>query len=424
MQPLIDRIAAQIDLNPRADTLIALAVLALAALIANLLTKKVVVRLIARLVEHTALRRESAIIGKMASHFANVVPATIILEAIALVPGLAPRLVLIVENVATAFITFTLARVVSDILSLFNDLYEEQPGAAERPIKGYVELGKMIVYALAVILIVAQILGQSPLLLLSGLGALAAVLMLVFRDTLLSLAASVQLRSNDLLRVGDWIEVPQLNADGEVIDIALHTVKVRNFDKTVTTIPTHRLISDPFRNHRFMKEWGGRRIKRAINIDLAAIAFLADEEWQALRRFRLLVPYIDAKDAELAQWNASHAATTGDDLAEVNRRRPTNFGTFRAYVTAYLAAHPHITQSGALLVRHRDPTDLGMPLEVYCFTDTPEWAEYESIQADIFDHLLAIMPEFGLRAFQQPSGHDVRPDGRTRPAMDAETSSA
>jgi len=203
--------------------------------------------------------------------------------------------------------------------------------------------------------------------------------------------------------------MPQLNADGDVIDIALHTVKVQNFDKTVTTIPTHRFISDPFRNWRFMKDWGGRRIKRAIHIDQATITFLADEQWQALRRFSLIGPYMDAKDSELTEWNAKRAAdAAGQDEDEVNRRRPTNLGTFRAYVVAYLKAQPHITQRGTLLVRHRDPTDLGMPLEIYCFTNTPVWAEYESIQADIFDHLLAIMPEFGLLAFQQPSGNDVR----------------
>jgi len=408
MQLLIDRISSQIDLNPRADTLIALAVLGLVALIANLIAKKLVVRLIGRLIEHTALRGESEPIQNMATHFANVVPASIILQSISLVPNLTPRLSLIVENVATAFITFTLARVVSDILSLLGHLYREQPGAAERPIKGYIQLGKIIVYAIATILIVAQLLGQSPLLLLSGLGALAAVVMLIFRDTLLSLVASVQLRSNDMLRIGDWIEIPQLNADGDVIDIALHTVTVQNFDKTVTNVPTHRLISDSFRNYRFMKNWGGRRIKRAINIDQATIGFLSSEEWQALRRFSLLGPYMDAKDAELDEWNARHASPTDEEAAEVNRRRPTNFGTFRAYVIAYLKAHPHITQRGTLLVRHKDPTDLGMPLEIYCFTDTPEWAEYESIQADIFDHLLAIISEFGLHPFQQPSGHDVR----------------
>lgn len=417
MEELIGRLTGPLELNPWTDVLIALAALALVAFIANLLAKKVVVRLIARFIEHTSLREESDSIGKMVTHLANVVPATIIAESFGLVPHQPASLVLAVENVATAFIIFTLARVLSDIFSLFNDIYEDQPGAVARPIKGYIQLGKIVIYAAAGILIVAQLLGQSPLLLLSGIGALAAVLLLIFRDTLLSLVASVQLRSNDMLRIGDWIEMPQLNADGDVIDIALHTVKVQNFDKTVTNIPTHRLIEDSFRNYRFMKDWGGRRIKRAINVDQATISFLSDEQWQALRRFSLLEPYMEAKEGELAQWNAKHAAVSGESDEQVNRRRPTNFGTFRAYVIAYLKAHPHITQRGTLLVRQRDPTDLGMPLEIYCFTATSVWAEYESIQADIFDHLLAIMPEFGLLVFQQPSGNDVRQSSSSAAAL-------
>ncbi|MCX7865313.1 MAG: mechanosensitive ion channel family protein, partial [Novosphingobium sp.] len=352
------------------------------------------------------LRKESDSIRRMVVHLANVVPAAIIAETIGLVPDLPERLVLIVRNLATAFIIFTVARAISDMLSLLNDVYEDQAGASERPIKGYVQLAKIVVYCFAGILIVAELLGQSPLLLLSGLGALAAVLMLIFRDTLLSLVASIQLRSNDMLRLGDWIEMPQLNADGEVIDIALHVVKVQNFDKSVTLIPTHRLISDSFRNWRFMKEWGGRRIKRAIHVDLASIGFLSDEQWRSLRRFRLLGPYMDAKEAELAAWNAEHAGSTLEQ--EANRRRPTNIGTFRAYVVAYLKAHPHVSARGTLMVRHRDPTDTGLPLEIYCFANTTALVEFESIQADIFDHLLAIMPEFGLYPFQQASGRDMR----------------
>jgi miniconductance mechanosensitive channel len=237
---------------------------------------------------------------------------------------------------------------------------------------------------------------------------MAAVLMLIFRDTILSLVASVQLRSNDMLRVGDWIEMSQLGADGDVIDIALHTVKVQNFDKTVTTVPTHRLISDSFRNWRGMREYGARRIKRALHIDKASIAFMGDVEWDAMRRFALLRPYLDEKQAELDEWNAKTAA---DHDASVNRRRATNIGTFRAYVTAYLKAHSSIDHEKTLLVRQLDPKENGLPIEIYCFAGTTAWAEYEAIMADIFDHLLAIMPEFGLRLFQAPSGHDMQAIG-------------
>ena len=261
---------------------------------------------------------------------------------------------------------------------------------------------KIVIYCGATILIVAVLFERSPLLLLSGLGAMAAVLMLVFKDTILSLVASVQLTSNDMLRVGDWIEMPQLNADGDVIDIALHTVKVQNFDKTITSIPTHRLIAESYKNWRGMSEAGARRIKRSLLIDQTSIRFLSDEEREGLGRFRLLRAYLDEKDREIGSWNAA----LGEDDA-INNRRPTNLGTFRANVVNYLRDHGRITPEMTLLVRQLAPSSLGLPLEIYCFADTTAWGEYESIQSDIFDHLLAILPEFGLRVFQEPNGSDI-----------------
>ena len=250
----------------------------------------------------------------------------------------------------------------------------------------------------------AVLMEQSPLLLLSGLGAMAAVLMLVFKDTILSLVASVQLTSNDMLRVGDWIEMPQLNADGDVIDIALHTVKVQNWDKTITTIPTHRLISESYKNWRGMQESGGRRIKRALLIDQRSAHFLEPEEMERLHRFMLIDDYLDRKRGELDKWNTDFLEAGRDP---VNQRRVTNLGTFRAYVVAYLRAHPRISKEMTLLVRQLEPTGQGVPLEIYCFTSTTAWADYEAIQSDIFDHLISVIPEFGLRLFQEPSGYDA-----------------
>lgn len=391
---------------PWTETLAGLALLLLAAFIANFIAKQIVVRLIKRVIRASPLRGESQHIGAAVAHLSNVVPAIVIERGIELVPDVPERLVLVTQGAAAAFIIFTIARTLCDVLDIVNDTYEHRSDAASKPIKGYLQVGKIVIYAAATILIVAVLIGESPFLLLSGLGAMAAVLMLIFRDTILSLVASVQLRSNDMLRMGDWIEMPALNANGDVIDIALHTVKVENFDKTVTTIPTHRLISDTYRNWRFVREYGGRRIMRSLFIDKATIRFMADEEWQEVRRFRLLRSYIADKEAELAEWNAKHAQESGDE--PVNRRRPTNIGTFRAYVAAYIGAHPRISKKATQLVRQLDPTDKGVPLEIYCFTDTVDWGEYEGIQSDIFDHMLAILPEFGLRAFQHPTGNDVR----------------
>ncbi len=397
----------QAGFSPWVELPILVGALLLFAYVANWLARKVIVRLVKRVLANSPLSHETEPAGKLMTHLANVVPAFIIAQGITLIPELPNWSINMVQHVAWAFIIFTLARVLSDFLEMLNAGYERTPDAAARPIKGYIQVGKILIYGAAAVLIVASVTGQSPILLLSGLGAMAAVLLLVFKDTILSLVASIQLRSNDMLRVGDWIEMPQMGADGDVIDMALHVVRVQNFDKTVTTIPTHRLISDSFRNWRGMKDWGARRIKRSLFIDKSSIGFLSDADWQGLRRFKLLRPYMDQRETELAEWNALHAGGSDEDGGEVNKRRPTNVGTFRAYVVAYLKAHSMVSEKGTLLVRQLEPTDLGLPMEIYCFADTTVWREYEDIQSDIFDHLLAILPEFGLRTFQQPSGADV-----------------
>ena len=292
---------------------------------------------------------------------------------------------------------------ISGALSLVVVLYRRRPDAQSRPIKGYIQLLKIAVYAVGVVLSIAILMDNSPLILLSGMGAMAAVLLLIFKDTILSLVASVQLTSNDMIHVGDWIEMPSLNADGDVIDIALHTVKVQNWDKTITAVPTHRLIAESFKNWRGMQESGGRRIKRALYIDLTSIRFLSPEERDELRRVALIDEYLAKKKQEIEVWNA--ALTEGGKDA-VNARRVTNIGTFRAYALSYLRAHPQINENMTLLVRQLAPGAQGLPLEIYCFTATTAWAAYEDVQSDIFDHLMAILPAFHLRQFQEPSGWD------------------
>ena len=382
---------------PWVETAVAAGLLLAIATIANLVVKLLIVRLIVRLKPI-----DSSNVGVIAGRLANIVPAMIIAGGIAAVPHLPDAAVAVIRNVSGAFVILTLARSIGRTLDLLNELYTARADAINRPIKGYLQVLKIVIYCGATILVVAVLFERSPLLLLSGLGAMAAVLMLVFKDTILSLVASVQLTSNDMLRVGDWIEMPQLNADGDVIDIALHTVKVQNFDKTITSIPTHRLIAESYKNWRGMSEAGARRIKRSLLIDQTSIRFLSDEEREGLGRFRLLRAYLDEKDREIGSWNAA----LGEDDA-INNRRPTNLGTFRAYVVNYLRDHGRITPEMTLLVRQLAPSSLGLPLEIYCFADTTAWGEYESIQSDIFDHLLAILPEFGLRVFQEPNGSDI-----------------
>ncbi len=391
---------------PRLYTAAALVLLLAAAWLSNWVTKRLLVRGVLRFLRATPLGRDidlprHGVIRRLAS----VVPALVLAAGFAAIPDLPAALVTVVHNLSGAFIVLTVALAISGALDVTNVLYQRRPDAARKPIKGYLQVFKIVMFTVAAILMIATLIDRSPLILLSGLGAMAAVLMLVFKDTLLSLVASVQIASNDMVRVGDWIEMPQFNADGDVVEIALHTVKVQNWDKTITTIPTMRLITESFRNWRGMSEAGGRRIQRSLLIDQNSVRFFNAEEQDRLQHFTLLKDYLAGKADELEAWNARLEAQGGD---QVNARRLTNVGTFRAYVERYLRSHPDIHQDMTLMVRQLAPGPDGLPLEIYCFTNTTEWGAYEAIQSDIFDHLLAIVGEFDLRVFQHPGGADVR----------------
>lgn len=376
------------------------------AWLANFLVKHILLRGVFHLLNLEKQQCEQRGLDfRFVARLANVVPALVISTLIHKVPKLPDLLIQITVNVTNAFVVLTIAIGLTNLLTLVNSLYSRRPDARHKPIKGYIQLLNIVIYAIAVILMIAALFDRSPLILLSGLGAMAAVLMLIFQDTLLSLVASVQISSNDVIRVGDWVEMPQLNADGDVIDIALHTVKVQNWDKTITTIPTRRFMTDPFKNWRGMQESGGRRIKRSLMLDQQSIRFLSKEQINALSRFKLLQQYLVDKQAEIDNWNAQLAEQGKEP---VNTRRITNIGTFRAYVLHYLKNHAGIHQQMTILVRQLSPTADGLPLEIYCFTNTTVWAAYEGIQSDIFDHLYAILPEFGLRVYQHPSGLDLR----------------
>ncbi len=311
-----------------------------------------------------------------------------------------------VRRLAAAYLALAIVRAFKGFLDATNDIYNETYAEAKsRPIKGYLQVASLVAHLAAGVVIAAVLAGLSPLFFLSGLGALAAVLMLVFRDTILSLVASVQMASNDMIRIGDWVSVPQANCDGEVIDIALHTVKVQNWDKTISTIPTHKFITESFKNWRGMSESGGRRIKRGLRIDMGSVRFLSDEEIEALSRREVLSDYMRERRAEIDRYNAAKTAN-GDPTVVPETRRLTNLGTFRAYVQRYLEAHPQTHKNMTLLARQLEPGPQGVPIEIYCFSNDTAWANYEGFQADVFDHLISILPEFGLRAFQAPTGKD------------------
>ena len=343
--------------------------------------------------------------NKVFHRLAQVTPSLVIQFGLNLVPDLSPTAAHVLGNIALAFTILFMMLTVGALLNAMLDIYARTEHARTRSIKGYVQLAKMILYVFAGIIIVATLIDRSPLLLLSGLGAMSAVILLVYKDTLLSFVASVQLTSNDMLRVGDWIEMPQVGADGDVVDITLHTVKVQNFDKTIVSIPTWRLMSESFKNWRGMQQSGGRRIKRSLYIDASGVRFLHDDEEVRLSKVRLLTDYIGRKQSELKSWNEAQGNVAA---LSANRRRMTNIGTFRAYALAYLKSHPEIQPNMTCMVRQMQTTAQGIPLEIYCFTRTTAWVDYERIQGDIFDYLLAVMPEFGLNLYQQPSGTDLR----------------
>jgi len=372
----------------------------------NMVFKRVLLKAIRKALSGTLYGRDKALNKHLIIvRFLNVIPALVVMWGVNFIPGMIDSVEKVIENICMAFIIFALARTFSAALSIINVLYCRKAETRSHSIKGYLQLIKILMYIVATILIVSTLINRSPVILLSGIGALAAVFMLIFQDTLLSLVASIQMSSSDMVRVGDWIEVPHLNADGEVIDIALHTVKVQNWDNTITTLPTRKLITDPFKNWRGMQESGARRIQRSLCFDQNSIHYLSKEELGRLKDLQLLKGYLVEKDQEILKWNDEFANKSEDSI---NSRRITNIGSFRAYVESYLRSHPKIHQEMTLIVRQLAPKAEGLALEIYCFANDIAWAAYESIQSDIFDHLLTITPEFGLRIFQNPSGKDFQ----------------
>lgn len=291
------------------------------------------------------------------------------------------------------------------LLDAFHNLVRRRAGQIHFPLRGVIQTIKLIASVLIVIVSISVLMGESPIILLSGLGALSAILMLVFKDSILGLVAGIQLSANDMLSIGDWLEMPRYGADGDVIDIGLTTVKVQNWDKTITTIPTYALISDSFKNWRGMSDAGGRRIKRSIFINTSSIRFLNDDDIQRLKKAKRLEPYLAERTEAIERSNKESQL---DMSSLINGRRLTNIGTFRGYLVSYLNKHPNINQDMTLLVRQLDSSSEGLPIQIYAFTKTTKWGEYEDIQSDIFDHVFAVLQEFDLRAHESPTGADVR----------------
>ena len=383
------------------DLLIVCAMLA-SSTILYYLTKRYVMRCVLFVFRQTPYNWDESLYEQgVFNDLPLLVPAFVLSQGLTFVPSIA----VIGQRLITVWVIFILVKFVDKLLSGALNIYNSYDISRRRPMKTYVQVVKLFIYIAAVIMAVTELIGESPWPYLSGLGAITAVLMLMFQDTILGFIASVQINSNDLLRVGDWLEAPEFNADGHVIEIALHNIKVRNWDRTITTIPAHKLVSSSFKNWRGMFEGGGRRIKRSIWIDQTSVKFCTEAMIEKYKKIHVLKDYIERKQAEIAQYNAEHGI---DDSVVVNGRRMTNLGTFRAYVNAYLRNHPGIHQGLTFLVRQLQPTRDGLPLEIYDFTKDTSWAAHEGVQADIFDHILAVVGEFDLRVAQDPTGYDLQ----------------
>lgn len=313
-----------------------------------------------------------------------------------------PAFLALFKRLIIASLVLITVGIFNSLLQAIQTIYASSGRAKNRPIRSYLDALQIIFYVLAAIFIVAIIADQSAWGILSVLGGLTAVFLLIFRTSLLGFVANLQLTNNNMMQVGDWITMEKFGADGDVEDISLHTVRVRNWDNTYTSIPTYAFMEDSFQNWRGMAESGGRRIKRCLYIDMNTVTFCSPEMLGHLQKFQVLHNYLATKEEEIAAHNAQHPDQT------CNGRRQTNLGIFRAYVEAYLRSNENISTELTFLIRHLAPTSQGLPLEVYVFSKDKVWANYERIQADIFDHLLAIIPEFGLRVFQYPCGADLQ----------------
>lgn len=365
-----------------------------------IVVKKIVLKIVTKLIRNTKVKFDDYILeSKVFERLTQIVPVLIIYNTIYFFPEWQD----IIDRFTGILIAIILSRSLASLLTGLTNYYSTLDIAKTRPIKGYVQILNLIIYMIAIIFVIGLITGESPWELLAGLGALTAVILLIFRDTILGFVASLQIAGNDLVHVGDWIEMPKFGADGNVIDIALHTIKVQNWDKTITVIPTYKIIDESFKNWRGMTAAGGRRIKRAVYIDLNSVAFCTEQMLDRFEKINLIKDYIKTKREKLSAFNQE-----GKNKSDaMNQRRLTNIGTFRVYVEAYLKSHPKVHKNLTCMVRQLAPGPHGVPLEMYLFTNDIEWTNYEAIQADIFDHIFSIVSEFGLRMYQQPSGQDM-----------------
>lgn len=378
--------------------------LIIGSMLTYFITRKVLLSIIHQLTKKSKTKWDDILAEqKFFRKLAYLVPAYIVYIFTPVVLGKYPQSVSAIETGLTIYMIVVVLMAINAFLNAITNIYQDFSIAKSKPIKGYIQVAKIIVGLIGAIIILANLFGKNPLGLIGGLGAFSAVLLLVFKDPILGFVGGIQLSANNMVAPGDWISMPKYNADGTVTDIALTTVKVQNWDKTISTIPTYALISDSFQNWRGMEESGGRRIKRSINIDMKSVKFCSKNMLDKFSKISDVNNYVVNTQKELETYNIEKDI---DNSILVNGRRQTNLGVFRAYLRGYLQNHPYINENMTFLIRQLQPTEKGLPMEIYVFSKLQEWSKYEDLQSDIFDHVLAVIPEFDLKVFQNPTGDD------------------
>lgn len=389
------------------DQFIAFAIVLIVAFAADAVCRHILLKAVAHLVKQTKATWDDIVFDhRVMVHVSRMVAPIIIyvFVPVAFADSNSATLAFL-QRICLIYIIITFLSFINSLLKAVYTVYSERERLRDRPLKGMLQTVQVILWFVGAIIVVSILINKSPVSLLAGLGASAAILMLVFKDSIMGFVSGVQLSANDMLKVGDWIAMPKYGADGTVIEVTLATVKVRNWDNTITTIPPYLLVSDSFQNWRGMKESGGRRVKRSINIDMTSVKFCTPEMLAKYRKIRLLKDYVEHTEQIIEEYNVEHDI---DNSILVNGRRQTNLGVFRAYLTAYLKSLPDVNQELTCMVRQLQPTDHGIPMELYFFCTIKDWVPYEEVQADVFDHVLAIIPEFDLQVFQSPSGRDFK----------------
>ncbi len=383
------------------STWIAVAFIVFLCLLADFITKKIILKFLRKYIEKSKNTWDDIFLGnKVFDVVAHIVPVVIIYVFAPTFPAYQEW----IQRIAFSIILIIVMRVLFKVLDSVDEIYRKHEVSKHKPIKGYLQVVKIFLSLAVAIVVISTIMNRSPWVLLSGLGAATAVTMLIFQNSIQGFVAGIQLATNNMVQIGDWIEMPSHGADGDVIEISLHTVKVQNWDKTIVTIPPYKLISESFKNWRGMQESGGRRIKRYIYIDMNSIKFCDEEMLERFKKIQYIQEYIESRTEEIERYNKENNIS---EASIVNGRHLTNIGTLRIYIKNYLENHPGVNKNMLQIVRQLQPTETGLPIEIYAFTNVIGWVDYEGIQADIFDHILAIIPEFDLRIYQDPTGNDI-----------------